>query len=61
VTLALCRKIVERHHGTITADGDVGHGATFTVRLPVVQSAESAPPTSLFPEILDEEVTHALT
>jgi signal transduction histidine kinase len=61
IGLALCRKIVERHHGTITADGDVGHGATFTVRLPVVQSAESAPPTSLFPEILDEEVTHALT
>jgi signal transduction histidine kinase len=60
IGLALCRKIVERHHGTITADGDVGHGATFTVRLPVVQSAESAPPTSLFPEILDEEVTHAL-
>jgi signal transduction histidine kinase len=61
IGLALCRKIVERHHGTITADGDVGHGATFTVRLPVVQSAESAPPTSLFPEILDEEVTHALS
>jgi signal transduction histidine kinase len=61
IGLALCRKIVERHHGTITADSDVGRGATFTVRLPVEQSADSAPPTSLFPEILDEEVPHALT
>jgi signal transduction histidine kinase len=61
IGLALCRKIVERHHGTITADGRLGGGATFTIRLPVEQSAESAAPTSLFPEILDEEVPHALT
>jgi light-regulated signal transduction histidine kinase (bacteriophytochrome) len=61
IGLALCRKIVERHHGTITADSQVGSGAAFTVRLPLEQAAAGAPPTSLFPEMLDEEVPHALT
>jgi light-regulated signal transduction histidine kinase (bacteriophytochrome) len=60
IGLALCRKIVERHQGTITADGEVGRGATFTVRLPVEQSAPTAAPTSLFPEIIDQEAPHAL-
>jgi light-regulated signal transduction histidine kinase (bacteriophytochrome) len=32
--LALCRKIAERHGGTITATGTEGVGATFTVVLP---------------------------
>lgn len=35
VGLALCRKIAERHGGTITAQGRPGEGATFTVTLPV--------------------------
>jgi PAS domain S-box-containing protein len=35
VGLAVCRKIVERHGGSITAHSQVGHGATFIVRLPV--------------------------
>ena len=35
VGLALCRKISERHGGTITAEGRPGEGATFTVTLPV--------------------------
>lgn len=34
VGLAICRQIVERHQGRITASGDPGHGATFTVLLP---------------------------
>ena len=59
IGLALCRKIVERHHGTITADGRENEGATFTVRLPLQQpDGADAPPTSLFPE--SEEVPHAL-
>jgi PAS domain S-box-containing protein len=33
--LALCKKIVERHGGTIEADGMVNEGATFTVHLPI--------------------------
>jgi signal transduction histidine kinase len=58
IGLALCRKIVERHHGTITADGREGEGATFTVRLPLHQPAGAEEPSSLFPE--SEEVPHAL-
>ena len=34
IGLALCRKIAERHGGTIVADGAPGSGATFTVTLP---------------------------
>jgi signal transduction histidine kinase len=60
IGLALCRKIVERHHGTIAAESEVGHGARFTVRLPVEQATEGAAVTSLFPEMIDHEASHAL-
>ena len=36
IGLALCRKIVERHGGTMTAEGTEGEGATFTFTLPTV-------------------------
>jgi PAS domain S-box-containing protein len=35
VGLAICRKILERHGGTITARGRPGEGATFVVTLPL--------------------------
>jgi len=35
--LAICRKIVERHHGTITARSEPQRGATFIVSLPEKQ------------------------
>lgn len=34
VGLAVCRRIVERHHGTITAVSEPGSGAEFVIRLP---------------------------
>jgi len=33
--LALCKKIVQRHNGTITASGEKNKGARFTITLPV--------------------------
>jgi signal transduction histidine kinase len=40
VGLAICRKIVDRHSGTITARSRPGEGATFVVTLPVIQPKE---------------------
>jgi PAS domain S-box-containing protein len=40
VGLAICRKIVDRHGGTITARSSPGKGATFVVTLPVKQPKE---------------------
>ncbi len=37
--LAICRKIAERHRGTITAHSKPGSGTTFVVELPVKQAA----------------------
>jgi signal transduction histidine kinase len=39
IGLALCRKIAERHGGSIVAVGELGAGATFTVVLPVGSAA----------------------
>lgn len=38
IGLAVCRRIVERHHGTITARSTPGEGATFVVTLPLRQA-----------------------
>jgi signal transduction histidine kinase len=40
VGLAICRKIVDRHGGTITARSSPGEGATFVVTLPVMHAKE---------------------
>ena len=39
VGLAVCRRIVDRHHGTITAKSEPGKGATFIVTLPITRAA----------------------
>jgi signal transduction histidine kinase len=41
VGLALCRKIAERHGGTIVADGAPDLGAIFTVTIPIEQREEA--------------------
>jgi signal transduction histidine kinase len=40
--LAICRKIVERHHGQITARSQRGQGSTFLVTLPARHHTEDA-------------------
>ncbi len=38
IGLALCRKIIGRHGGTITAQSEPGEGAIFTIHLPMTQT-----------------------
>jgi PAS domain S-box-containing protein len=40
IGLAICRRVVERHGGTITARGTPDAGSTFTVLLPIRQTGE---------------------
>jgi signal transduction histidine kinase len=56
IGLALCRKIAERHGGSITASSTPGQGTTMTIRLPLrhpdAEPAHSEP-------IPREQLTHA--
>lgn len=36
--LAMSRKIMDAHHGTISVESEIGKGTTFTIRLPAVSS-----------------------
>lgn len=45
IGLAIVQKIIDRHHGTITADGHPGEGATFTISLPLKQPATTSQST----------------
>ncbi|NEO93715.1 MAG: histidine kinase, partial [Moorea sp. SIO3G5] len=38
IGLAICRRIVERHNGSIMAESTPGQGAKFIVRVPIKQS-----------------------
>ena len=40
--LSLCKKIVQRHSGTIEADGQLNAGSVFTIILPQQQSVKNA-------------------
>lgn len=60
IGLALCRKIVERHQGMIIAEGEIGRGALFTIRLPLEPPRETPATISLFPEPIEDEVPHAV-
>ncbi len=39
IGLAVCRKIVDRHGGSLTARSSLGHGSTFLISLPLQQSS----------------------
>src|SRR5919199_2331127 len=51
--LAICRKIVERHNGSITAQSTLGQGSTFIVTLPLKQHLEDTTPLNSFPTLAD--------
>ncbi len=53
VGLAICRKIVERHGGTIIAKSQLGKGATFIVNLP----ADTVKSKNLSDSSMKEEIT----
>lgn len=36
--LAICRRIIETHDGSITAESELGKGSTFVIRLPAYES-----------------------
>jgi len=46
VGLAVCKKIVDRHGGTIAAHGRPGEGATFVVTLPAADGGPVSPSSS---------------
>lgn len=44
--LSLCREIIESHHGRIRVESAIGHGTTFTLKLPAVVASPVAAPAS---------------
>ncbi|HFQ89848.1 MAG TPA: PAS domain-containing protein [Desulfobulbus sp.] len=55
IGLAICRRIVLRHGGTIEASSVPGQGAEFTVRLPIHHSSESR---EQIPEVTGQTDNH---
>jgi signal transduction histidine kinase len=43
--LAICRRIAERHGGTLTAQSQPGRGSAFTIRIPALRAAQQEGPT----------------
>ena len=57
IGLALCRKIADRHGGTVRAESVVGQGSTFTVRLPIdrTEAAHGRPPCPTAASAIEQE------
>jgi signal transduction histidine kinase len=45
--LSFCRDVIEAHQGRIRVESTVGKGTAFTLKLPVAQTAEVAPPVTI--------------
>jgi len=43
VGLAICQRIVDRHHGQLSVSSSPGEGATFRIRLPVAEEQQTPP------------------
>ena len=43
VGLAMCRDIIEAHHGKIRVQSELGRGTAFTIRLPVACKKRETP------------------
>jgi signal transduction histidine kinase len=52
--LAICKQIVEGHHGDIEVKSEPGEGALFTVRLPILSGAELVKTGLLHSNVLTE-------
>ncbi len=58
--LAMCREIIEAHHGRIRVDSAVGRGTAFTLMLPAAPGPAPASPTMAPPACIPEASTGAI-
>lgn len=55
IGLSICKKVVERHGGTITVTSSLGMGTTFHIELPVRQTGNSGKKSKSFSSTPEEE------
>ncbi|MBD2665330.1 two-component hybrid sensor and regulator [Richelia sinica FACHB-800] len=55
--LALVKRIVELHHGTITVSSEIDRGSCFTVRIPYLTNHEKLPTLVHLPSSVEQELS----